>query len=702
MNTAAFQLQDLLGIVPEAAWLQRARHDNVDRNSLLKAFLLSDLAQSSTGCLPRDWQNHPQLQGTFVLQMNEVVNIAAPVRDRYKPDSGRRCLKLHLTDGKQTAWAIELSPCAALNCNLAAGCKVILTNPVVHRGYFMLMGSAVQVLGGSVQRLEAARQRLLEHWNKPLGCNLLSVQARRTFQQLMLEAVDAAWPQGTQAGVQPALAPGAPHGPQQEQQLQQQLLAPAPNPAAIGSHHAPGAGHPAAAHSAGAPPLSPMQPGYVQQLPPQPRHGANVGIGAAAPAPVAGGHAHPAIHAHPCVQPHAPPLAGTGGTRLDFHQHHPCSLQLGHCATDGPAIRVPGPAANQPYAAASTGAHNAAGPPRAGQSTLPSTGWRPPAHPGAGTGAATATASGSDPAQPQTGHSHDAAPYLGASCDVQTAVPSAHGHEPDYSDVIMIDSDDDHPDQAPGFGAALPEVGAPGALHGAMAAMATHVACASMPEPSVQRDGTCTRSGPLAALRRTPGQQAAGDYDSDDEAPLVSRPRRVTGGKSQVPFACSGYENSSQGNREGCQVLRMETISDVFSHAKAHPGREENFQYQVAATFTTDGPEFSNEIGSKGRFYYAPGKICGDSQDKCSHDGIVKPEFLSACGLGDGPVDFINYLEQFTQETGQDEAHAPLVGRMDSVIERLRDHGTLLLEKRQKFISTWHVSLPAAAVADLL
>lgn len=71
-----------------------------------------------------------------------------------------------------------MSECAALNCTIAAGCKVILTNPVVQRGYFMLMGGSVQVLGGCVQRLEAARQRLLAHWNKPLGCNLLSVQVR--------------------------------------------------------------------------------------------------------------------------------------------------------------------------------------------------------------------------------------------------------------------------------------------------------------------------------------------------------------------------------------------------------------------------------------------------------------------------------------------------------------------------------------------
>lgn len=86
-----------------------------------------------------------------------------------------------MSAGKSTAWAIELSPCGALNCNLAAGCKVLLKNPVVHRGYIMLMAGSIQCLGGCVQRLEGARQRLLAHWNKPLGCSLLSVQVRPTY-----------------------------------------------------------------------------------------------------------------------------------------------------------------------------------------------------------------------------------------------------------------------------------------------------------------------------------------------------------------------------------------------------------------------------------------------------------------------------------------------------------------------------------------
>lgn len=51
-----------------------------------------------------------------------------------------------------------------------------VTDPVVHAGLIMLMGASIRVLGGGVDRLEAARQRLLEHWNQPLGCSLLSVQ----------------------------------------------------------------------------------------------------------------------------------------------------------------------------------------------------------------------------------------------------------------------------------------------------------------------------------------------------------------------------------------------------------------------------------------------------------------------------------------------------------------------------------------------
>lgn len=99
--------------------------------------------------------------------------------------------------GKCSAWAMELHKCGALNASLTAGCKVLLTDPVVHGGLLMLMGASVRVLGGGVDRLESARKRLLEHWNQPLGCSLLSVQVRTivdayaTFCVLEVLAVEA-------------------------------------------------------------------------------------------------------------------------------------------------------------------------------------------------------------------------------------------------------------------------------------------------------------------------------------------------------------------------------------------------------------------------------------------------------------------------------------------------------------------------------
>lgn len=104
------------------------------------------------------------------------------------PSASAPCASVHIHRefaGKMTAWAVELHHCGALNTDLTAGSKVVLTNPVVHRGMLMLMGPSIRVLGGGVDRLEAARQRLLEHWNKPLGCSLLSVQvpARASSEQ---------------------------------------------------------------------------------------------------------------------------------------------------------------------------------------------------------------------------------------------------------------------------------------------------------------------------------------------------------------------------------------------------------------------------------------------------------------------------------------------------------------------------------------
>lgn len=94
------------------------------------------------------------------------------VRD-YVSDQG------YVRAGAQTFWAVELHTIAPLTTNLAAGTKVRLTNPVVRRGTVLLMVGCLEVLGGRVQLLEDARQRLRTHWNQPVGCSLLTVQVRQ-------------------------------------------------------------------------------------------------------------------------------------------------------------------------------------------------------------------------------------------------------------------------------------------------------------------------------------------------------------------------------------------------------------------------------------------------------------------------------------------------------------------------------------------
>ena len=74
---------------------------------------------------------------------------------------------------------MELTTIACLSVDLTAGAKLALTNPVLHRGTVLLTAGTVELLGGGVPRLEAARQRLLTHWNQPLGCSLLTVQVWR-------------------------------------------------------------------------------------------------------------------------------------------------------------------------------------------------------------------------------------------------------------------------------------------------------------------------------------------------------------------------------------------------------------------------------------------------------------------------------------------------------------------------------------------
>ena len=157
-----------------------------------------------------------------------------------------------LPAGQTSVWALEVHPMPTLKPSLTAGTKLLLMNPVIQRGTILLLRpSDLHVLGGGVAKLEAARQRMVDYWNRPLGCSLLTVQRRRTLQEVMTEAREvacgvapaaaqqqgAAQGQGQQAAGLPLQQPAAQQPVQQQQQhhphvpaLQQQAGQQGPTP----------------------------------------------------------------------------------------------------------------------------------------------------------------------------------------------------------------------------------------------------------------------------------------------------------------------------------------------------------------------------------------------------------------------------------------------------------------------------------------
>ncbi|CAN6472523.1 unnamed protein product [Victoria cruziana] len=137
----------------------------------LKQYLFADFNSAAAGGLP---PNIPMLHGVeiggpFILQVDEIVNVGSPLRDRYKEASSgnKRCLKLSMTDGIQRVFGIEYRPIKDLKVLAPAGLKVAVQNVHVRRGLLMLVAEVLEVLGGSVEYLDAARRRLVDEVNKP-------------------------------------------------------------------------------------------------------------------------------------------------------------------------------------------------------------------------------------------------------------------------------------------------------------------------------------------------------------------------------------------------------------------------------------------------------------------------------------------------------------------------------------------------------
>ncbi|KAL4584745.1 hypothetical protein LXL04_009354 [Taraxacum kok-saghyz] len=171
-------------------------------------FLHSDMNHCGAGFLPDNvHQMHlVDLPGPFVLQVDEIVNISQPLRERYKKANCglKRCLKLSMTDGVQRVFGMEYQPIKDLEALAPAGLKVAISNVNVRHGLLMLVPEVIQVLGGLVEDLDAARQRLVDEVNKP-------PRGRRTrtgvVPSLATRATLAAWPADNVHGSGPSVNP---------------------------------------------------------------------------------------------------------------------------------------------------------------------------------------------------------------------------------------------------------------------------------------------------------------------------------------------------------------------------------------------------------------------------------------------------------------------------------------------------------------
>uniref|UniRef100_A0A0D9W4A3 RecQ-mediated genome instability protein 1 n=1 Tax=Leersia perrieri TaxID=77586 RepID=A0A0D9W4A3_9ORYZ len=159
-------------------------------------FLFSDMNACGAGVLPEGVGSMQSavLDGPFVLQVDEVVNISAPLRERYRDAHAgpKRCLKLSMTDGIQRIYGIEYRPIKDLEVLAPAGFKIVIRNVHIRRGLFMLVAEVLEILGGVVDEIEEARHRLVSEVNKP-------PRGKRKQGGLPLSsrATLAAWPSNT-------------------------------------------------------------------------------------------------------------------------------------------------------------------------------------------------------------------------------------------------------------------------------------------------------------------------------------------------------------------------------------------------------------------------------------------------------------------------------------------------------------------------
>lgn len=148
----------------------------------------------------------------------------------------------------------------------------------------------------------------------------------------------------------------------------------------------------------------------------------------------------------------------------------------------------------------------------------------------------------------------------------QPFAPESGGHQAGRCDVIMIDSDDDEPAMM-SPGKSQPTVG--------RNVRASHLPGQAVGAPATVMSGHCVLGRApceeLAVLRSSDCNAGApGQDDSDDEAPLLCRPRKLPGHKHSPSLHCTGPENVGQLNRENRRVLLKNSMAEAADAAISH------------------------------------------------------------------------------------------------------------------------------------
>ncbi|CAA7396292.1 unnamed protein product [Spirodela intermedia] len=181
--------------------------DNAGKAELcFEQFLFSDMNFSGGGVLPENLSgmHGVVLDGPYVLQVDEIVNISFPLRERYQEAHAglKRCLKLSLTDGVQRVYGMEYRPISQIKALAPSGLKIAICNVHIRHGLLMLVPEIVDVLGGMAEDLEAARERLIHEISKPPRG-----KRKQTTLSLSKRASLASWPSTVNSGVEPGNLP---------------------------------------------------------------------------------------------------------------------------------------------------------------------------------------------------------------------------------------------------------------------------------------------------------------------------------------------------------------------------------------------------------------------------------------------------------------------------------------------------------------